>query len=368
MILFKLAFTGFSFLRIVCFVIVSTSLLANAAAKEVKSFALKDRDWPVNVGDATVSLWKDDALAAITLTIDDNCAPDHAWWLEMAKKYDLRLTWFIITARVDSSNSSFFGTWDAFRRLQVAGHDVQSHSVLHLAIDDPRWQDVETEYRESQKIINENIPEGRCLVLAYPGGPNQKMNDSLLAAKYYIGARGVVGTINAANTVNYMRTGSLGDIHIGDAKWPSQEFNSLYNPESPFYRGWYSALYHNLGTPEKREAIEPKLAELQQKAKAGDLWIATFAEVCQYGQERDVAKLEVGEKSEDKICFTLTTSLVDARFDYPLTVKVRANPSWKTIKAEQAGQPLVAKLVEYEGAVFALVNTVPNRGEAILTP
>lgn len=34
-------------------------------------FELRDRDWPGKVGEASVCLWKDDALAACSITIDD---------------------------------------------------------------------------------------------------------------------------------------------------------------------------------------------------------------------------------------------------------------------------------------------------------
>ena len=35
--------------------------------------------WPAAPGEAEICLWKDDKYAAVSLTIDDNCRPDHDW-------------------------------------------------------------------------------------------------------------------------------------------------------------------------------------------------------------------------------------------------------------------------------------------------
>ena len=64
----------------------------------------------------------------------------------------------------------------------------------------------------------------------------------------------------------------------------------------------------------------------------------------------------------------LTNELMDdPRFDFPLTVKVRLDPAWKTIAATQAAKPVEAKRVEHDGGTYALVQAVPGRGEVTLT-
>jgi peptidoglycan/xylan/chitin deacetylase (PgdA/CDA1 family) len=336
-------------------------------------FEIKDRDWPIQYGQASLCLWKEDALAVFSITIDDNSAPDHAWWLSMGEKYGFRFTWFVITTRISTGkNATFDGTWERWRKIHAAGHDVQSHTCLHGHIDDPQWKGIEAEYANSKKAIEENIPGNKCLVLAYYGGKNSELNDVAIAAKYYIGARGGTGSLNAANQVNYRNTNNLGGIpNIGDARFPSQDMKNILKKGSGsaarFYRGWYNSNFHWLGrTDENREALDKRLAVVKGLVDEGKLWMALFREVIQYGQERDTAQLKVSEKAPGRIVFNLTDAMDDARFDFPLTVKVRLDQSWKTLKATQNAKAIQAALVEHEGATYALVQAIPDRGEVTL--
>ena len=71
---------------------------------EKPRFAIPEITWPAEPGAAEVCLWKDDKYAAISLTIDDNCRPDHDWWLAQAEKHGFKLTWFVITDKVGGRN------------------------------------------------------------------------------------------------------------------------------------------------------------------------------------------------------------------------------------------------------------------------
>lgn len=57
----------------------------------------------------------------------------------------------------------------------------------------------------------------------------------------------------------------------------------------------------------------------------------------------------------------------DALFFYPLTVKVRLPDAWKSIRAIQNAKGIESKIAEHEGAKYALVNAVPNKGSVVLT-
>lgn len=329
-------------------------------------FELRDRDWPGKVGEASICLWKDDALAACSITIDDNTAPDHAWWQEMSKKYDLRVTWFIVTSSV---GKGWGGTWDGWQRLHAAGHDIQSHTVNHLRTTSPTWKGVEAEYTESIRQIEAAMPGNKVLVLAYPGGKDQDtLNDPELAARHFIGCRGGVGLINPANRINYVRTNSIGELHVDDPKAPWADMQALFRQNSrkdSAYRGWYCSHYHQV-KPEVREREEGHLAFVHQRIQSNDLWLGLFREVVQYGQERDTAHPEVKSAAADKIVLGLTDEMDDTRFDFPLTVKVRVAPSWKAVRAEQGGRRVEARVLEHDGATYALVQVVPDRGDVSL--
>lgn len=115
-----------------------------------------ERDWPAQAGTASICLWADDALAACSITIDDNTAPDHAWRQMMSQKYDLRVTWFIVTSTV---GRGWGGTWDGWCKLHAEGHDVQSHTVNHLNTNSPTWHGPEVEYADLIKAIGAALPD-----------------------------------------------------------------------------------------------------------------------------------------------------------------------------------------------------------------
>ena len=334
-------------------------------------FELRDRDWPANPGEASICLWKDDALAAFTIAIDDNCATNIPWWMEMCPKYGLRPTWFIVTDGVGGPRSMNSGTWETWKAVTAAGFDVQSHTVHHLVTSSSTWKNMEADYAESKEAIEASIPGHKCLTLAYPGGKGQEMNDPALAAKYYIGARGARPFANPANQIYYMEVNASSGFRIDDAEYPTMNLNIVFDPspKNNLWRGWSFGFCHYINPDDKSHAaMEKKFAYIQGKVKSNDLWPALFREGCQYGQERDTAHLEVKEKGANKIVFSLMDEMDDSLFDFPLTVKVRLDDSWKTVKATQGGKPMECKIVQHEGANFALVQAVPDRGTVSLVP
>ena len=321
------------------------------------------RAWPAKPGEASICLWRDDKMLAFSITIDDNSAPDIPWWIEMGNQYGFRFTWFIITRRV---GTAFGGTWEQFRKLVEMGHDVQSHTATHNAGS----MTIEDEYRLAIEDIEKNIPGHRVRVLAYPGGAAVRRrrgqpyvnNDVEVAAKYYIGARGAGGQTTPAIGMPYLRTGRGAGI-FDHERWT---LNSFLNPGHLNYRGWHIVIYHTVSAARQRTGIEEGLRRV--KEHEADIWVGLFREVVMYARQRDAATLKVDRADAREIVFTLTDTLDDAIFDLPLTVKVRLFDAWQGVSAQQAGKPVTARIVEHEGARFALVEAVPDRGRVTIRP
>lgn len=302
--------------------------------------------WPANHGDARVCLWHDDKLGALTLTIDDNWEPDHPFWLSMQKKYGTILTWFIIIDKVNA--------WALWSMLANKGHDVQSHTRSHMSSGtDQQFHD---EYGGSQADINKMMPGHKCRTLAYPSGAGSEP----IARQYFIAARGVYGVMNNANTVKYMQVNSGGydETHRIDVLLDPNE--KLYN--ASYYRGWLSVHYHGVGD---QAATEAYLAYIKQKEDS--LWVGRFTHVAQYGQERDTHKLTVTATAAAEIRFTLTDSMADSAFDFPLTVKVRVNNDWENATARQDTVDREVSLVTHNSTTYLLVQAVPDKGEVVVT-
>lgn len=324
-------------------------------------FPVKERDWPSQPGQASVCLWKDDKTAALSITVDDNCAPDVPWWIEMSEKYRFPVTWFLITGKIDQPTASFSGTWKIYADALARGHAVESHTKTHLHVDEPGWKDIEWEYTESLKEIEAGLPGHKARFLAYPGGPNSKFNDRTVAAKYYAAARGTVGIVNQADRIDYMNVG-LSYCSFDKPEIQRADVRGVLEPTHKGYRGWSVVLFHFV---KEKEAAIP-LFEFAA-AKQEELWVGLFGDVARYGQERDTATLAVTQNTPGKIAFGLADRMEDGVFDHPLTVKVRLPDGWKNVKAQQAGKPLVCRFVLHEGMPYALVDAVPDRGEVELS-
>lgn len=341
-------------------------------------FEIPEITWPVTPGEADICLWKDDKYAAISITIDDNCRPDHDWWLAQAEKHGFKLTWFVITDGVEGKNKGFSGTWADWQRLADAGHSIQSHTSNHCSAKkgEPPLPDemVHSMYRDSLAAVNAHITNNVANCIAYPCGEAHEE----IAAQYAIACRGVYGAPNPVNTINYLNVNegnySQGYINVllgGEADNPKW----LNKPNKPFRRGWCAVLHHLVHHGKTSEQIAKSVSDCEQKldnlAKYKDrIWFGTFPAVAKYGQERDTATLATSFSDETRITLSLADRMDDTLFDEPLTVKVRLPDGWSQAKvcATQGGKPVQSRFLEHEGHPYALVDAVPDRGEIVLKP
>ena len=339
-----------------------------AAALFLLPAAVHARNWPAAVGEGSISRWHDDKVAAFSLTIDDNNVQDLPFWLSMGNAYDMNWTWFLITGNIGTTASGPYngGTWADWQGAIDQGHAIGSHSISHYAAGDTLTNgQLEVEYGGSQADLNAHLTANDALVLAYPYG-NQPPNDPAVAANYYIAARGVVGGVNTGNAIDYMDTHSISmnsstvPLFVDPGSW--MYYGHLLDPAHPYYEGWYCVHFHSVAG---LEAGVTNMLDALESDRA-DIWVGTFQQIAQYGKERENATLNVTSVSGTEIRFTVSDTLDDALFDFPLTVKLRVDAGWGTVAATQAGVSVPAELVEYGGNKYALVQAVPDRGEVAL--
>ena len=332
-----------------------------------------ERVWPKNVGEAAVCLWKDDKTVAFSVTMDDNIKSDHAWWLEQGKKFGFRFTWFVIVNNILTGVQNA-GTWADFQGLINAGHDVQSHTWSHR---NDKTISVDEDYSRVIPVLGEKLTGTKPLTMAYAGGALP--NDPAVGVKYFAGARGGIGTANGPRTdwLNVNSVSSVGgiacyNIPVGTkGDWAS--LLPLLDPKNKNYRGWYCTHFHWMGDKaDDKHYVTGKSNTVEflefMKNHESDYWMGLFREVVLYGQERDTAKLQVTSSTPVAIKIVLTDRMYDEWFDFPLTVRVHVPDSWKTVHAVQGGKPIHATVAAHEGQNFVMVDIVPDKGEAVLTP
>jgi hypothetical protein len=325
-------------------------------------FTITDRIWSSNYGEASVCLWKDDKLAAISVSIDDNIPQEHNWWINIGSKYNWSFTWFIIVHYIEE-NASGFGTWSDFKKLQALGHDMQSHSYDHNHYDDQRSDSlVSLSYTKSIKSIESNIPGAKVLTLAYPNGHGKEE----LSSKHFIAARGVVGRPNNAAKTNYTWTYS--------GTFTNEWIDNLIvkNPsESQYWRGWSALCFHDVAkgnTPQEQQASLDNASLLFDyvHTKENDIWVENYTNIAKYGQERDSHTLKVLKTDSSLIQLFLADSLTDTIFSYPLTIKVPVSGSWTDkCVAYQNKSKIPSSFIKFRNG-YVLIQATPDRGNIFL--
>ncbi|MBP3494758.1 MAG: InlB B-repeat-containing protein [Clostridia bacterium] len=103
------------------------------------------------------------------------------------------------------------------------------------------------------------------------------------------------------------------------------------------------------------------ISKCEYLKKAG-VWCGSFTEVTQYLQEAQTATVKTISLTDTEIKLSLTDTLDDTMYNFPLTIKVDIPDAWTDITATQNG-----KVLEYfieDG--YAYVNAVPDCGEIIV--
>lgn len=361
-------------------------------------FPLTGKVWPSKPGEASVCLWEDDKLAAMSLGVDDNCAQDLPYWKELSAKYGgLNITWNLITFNiggvVDKGRVSSAGTWETWQQMLAEGYRVASHSAMHTRSPVPAdgWPGPEWELWQSRHDLETNLPGRKMRLFVYPGAgvrvfgiprdPKTGQNSwRPYVAKYYAAARSGGGeAINPANMTDYLAiratTGSVPELlETRNPKMAGQNLNKLFDPDpgNKNYRGWANVFIHFINNGKDFDTnpftvAYGKVLAFYNEHRA-DLWTGFMEDIALYGQERDTATLVTDETSDSKITFTLTSKMDPEIFDYPLTVKVRLPDSWKTVTASQNQKAVPAEIIQYEGAGYALVKALPDRGPVTMLP
>lgn len=371
--------------------------LANLSEKPLQPrFPLTPRAWPAKPGEASVCLWADDKIAAVSFSIDDNNATEVPAWLEISRKYGgLPITWALITSNIDGvidrGRVHGAGTWALWRSVLEKGFQIQSHSVSHVGnpVLEDGWPGPDWEAAESKRQLDANLPGQNTRLFVPPGsaiksfGVGANWRASLV--KYYLGARGFSGSpINPANQTDYfdIRTTAGPSIFVADTVAPGtpnyiadNQLKSILDPAHKNYRGWASFFTHSIGpsgadlaaSPNRETAALAKVFDFYNRHR-DELWLGQLADVALYGQQRDTATLRTLRADASGIALELSSRMDPALFDYPLTLKVRLPDAWPSVSATQAGAPAPVSIVRNEGAAYALVKARPDRGEILVAP
>jgi len=361
-------------------------------------FALDGKDWPQKPGAASVCLWEDDKVAAMSFLVWGGVPASLTAAEKLAKQYEgARFSSSLIVGYIEHPSlhpgvkidQAAPGAWDVDKDAFSQGIHFMSQSMTWNVdpVFEDGWLGPEWECAESIHQIDANIPGHKTKVLLKPGaymGPfNVSKNWKPVVTQYFVAEVGAPGEgINPANQIDYFNIETRGCQKLNPAQADPTEENganpaadNFYNllnsdPKNPnykYYRGWVIPSIHILeaDTANPSSILYGKALDFFAKHR-DDIWSGCVDDVALYGEERDTATLTTTESTEERIALKLTSKMDPSSCDYPLTVKVRLPANWKNAVAMQESKALSLSIVEHEGSHFALIRAAPDQGAILL--
>jgi len=277
-------------------------------------------------GTLRIAKFKDDRMAAVSMTLDDGLRNQDEFAVPLLNKYGIKATFYVIPGLTPETNDEAAKkkpgdhggmSWLRLKELAAQGHEIANHTWTHIPltkIKDGQRIDMEPAKLDAQigqayEAIKERIGVAP-FTFATPGNG---ISDVVRAAghKYHPVIREHCERFGAwpptSKDFTAAQANAMVDRYIrkGDALvWMMHAVTEGYNA----FTG--------------PEVLEDHLKYLRSKEDV--LWIDTFARVSRYAMERDAAKL-TGSLSPDHAEFTLACPLDAALFLDPLTVVIPAN-------------------------------------------
>lgn len=335
--------------------------------------------WPEAHGEAVVCLWPDGRESAISITIDDNNAPDVPFWRELGSEMNWRFTWFLIVhpmmwdieADQPGNNQNYFGTPEAFHPLLEDGHELELHGSCK-AMNHLEAHAYEAHLLRSKAFLEDRLNHS-ISAYAYPcgeiGPPDGGDAYYQIVQEHFLAARGTQGGPTPVHRIDFHNTRSMGPVGLrkpeADERWFSRLADATRPVDYSAYRGWGVILYHGLGSDAKKNQVRESLHAL--KRQEARYWVAPFTVVARHILQHQEASLRISRVEPDRIEFSFADSLQNEFERVPMTARIRLD-GWAAIHASRGAKELPARLIQHDGQSYGLITLTPGPGTVSVRP
>lgn len=330
-----------------------------------------------------VAQWKDNAQAALSITIDDNGLDDmRNVQASILEECGVRGTFGIITGPLARWYPDLIQMFlDIFNR----GHELASHSVNHPHLNGADIDLIWSELSES-KLFIEELTGVRCISYVAPFGQLDP-NIIEVAQELYISARGVESGINGIAGADIFKLDIAPYPRPWGATWTNEEYIAnlrQYAEDVLAVEGWGVEMWHNLTTDPNALSSAPAVKENVFRAHLTELtsdyehrlWIAPQGQVARYYLERTETTINSYTITDNVILVDLLFDGDRKIFNEPLTILTTIPEHWLnggltvmqqgslldyTVEQDQTESRLVYDAVPGAGAisiVFEAVHTL----------
>ena len=297
------------------------------------------------IGDTTVATWKGNAKGAFTMSFDDSMKTHANFAMPAIIKRGLVGTWFINPGTPRHKENLRVWEIDGPKN----GQEYANHTWEHIGAKD--YHEAEFQIGACARYIWASRGPDASKLLAFQEGGATTWNISefekeALKNKYYCIGRSSEMSARSDLGVNSERIIDKARESINEGRWVAIHFHGIGDE----WLSIDSAAFINL---------LDYLSDNKNK-----IWSAGWISAYQYSKERDQARIDLLEKSDNRIRINLTTGLNPELYAEPLTLLTQVPDGWSVVTVKQGGKYKTCYpkngLVQYE--------VIPDRGEIELQP
>lgn len=339
-----------------------------------------------------VTKWADDRKSAFTFSFDDGYLSHYQNAKPILDQFGFKATFNIMPPFLTDTLPGIwrYGTWQMFTQLANEGHEIASHTLNHyyltsLPVGDTLSEGtILYELYQSKKIIEEKIPDKKCLTLAYPYSDRNNLVDSLTALLFEAGR-------SAGEDPNDFSLGYYFDLnaYVPQFNLPrntiADDLDELYafmnwTHNSILNQQWAIMMLHDLVPQSELSGLVSELYEpisnewftylcewLKVRSDNKDIWVETTANVVRYMKQRDNFKYQIISSTMDEIKINLTDDLDDGIYNYPLSAYVSIPEDWNYVLFTQSNQVDTLTSITTDSGKVVLSKIIPDGGIATFT-
>ena len=334
--------------------------------------------------------WFDDKSSAFSFSFDDGFISHYENVRPILNQFNFSGTFYIMPPFLTDSLPGIFryGTWPMFQVMAIEGHEIGSHTMNHLHLPELEIGDTITqgtilyEIYQARELINQRIPNQKCITLSYPFAEHNLVIDSLTSL-FYESAR-ADGIFPNGSSLTNEQWFALNAVEV----FFNEPRNSLDDDleELQFIQDWIDSvivkedwgilLAHEVVPQDSLPGLiaagawHPFTNEwftvlskwLLYKSNNKDVWVETIANITRYIKERDDYFYSVLTYDETQIKLNVYDNLDNEIYNYPLSVFIKVPQSWEFALKIQGETIDTLNVFTNDSERVVLANIIPDGG------
>ena len=310
-----------------------------------------------------VCTFYNDKKAAVSVTFDDGNYSAAVYYDSLFQRYNMHGTAMVV--------SDWIKNIDAWQKLLDNGTiDIGNHSKTHaIKYDEDQYteEELEADITGSHNALAQMFPNEKIIVFATPWCRYTADAGAEILKNHYANRTGGSGFLSSNPTDEQMMKIPS---YIIQSTQSIQTLNA--NIDKAIAEGkWYSLLMHGVNETNPETAnnnINKDVCEAHFRyiGSKSDVWAGSMTEVIQYIKERNTANITINWIRENAMNLSLTDTLDDARFDFPLTYKVNVPSHWDSVKVTQNYNSVTVATQMVGDKNYVYINIIPDKGDVTL--